>query len=161
MNTSKPQLKTSTSTTTTKRLTSATANAKVGSSAAGVSGGYVPGVCNINKDEIAYRRKAGYLGLAIFIVLATPLLLFDIPRFIRIILFLPAFLSAIGFLQAYYKFCVGYGAAGKQNATDGDKEAQDIVDAAAKELDKKRTRTVNSQAAIIAALVTIFFILIG
>lgn len=116
---------------------------------------YVPGVCNINTAEIASRRKAGYIGLILFIVLAAPLLLLDLPRLIRILLFLPAFVSAIGFLQAYYKFCVGYGAAGKQNATDGDKEAQDIIDAAAKDLDQKRTRKINTEASVIAGLVTL------
>jgi hypothetical protein len=129
-------------------------------SVSSATGAYVPGVCNINQSEIAYRRKAGYLGLGIFIVLAAPLVLLDLPRFIRVLLFLPAFLAAIGFLQAHYKFCVGYGAAGMQNATDGDKEAQAIVDAAAKDLDKKRTRKINTQAALIAVLATVVVLLI-
>ena len=130
------------------------------SSVSSAAGAYVPGVCNINQTEIAYRRKAGYLGLVIFIILAVPLILLDLPRFIRVLLFLPAFLSAIGFLQAHYKFCVGYGAAGMQNATDGDKEAQAIVDAVAKDLDKKRTRKINIQAALIAVVATAIVLLI-
>jgi hypothetical protein len=124
------------------------------------SSAYVPGICNINKAEIARRRKTGYLGLGVFVIMAVPFLLLHVSQFIRILLFLPAYLGTIGFLQAYYKFCVGYGAAGKQNATDGDKEAQTIVDAAAKALDKKRTTTVNTQAALIAGLITVLVILI-
>ena len=121
---------------------------------------YVPGVCNINSAEIAQRRKAGYLGLAIFVILVAPLLVFDLPRLIRVILFVPAFLAAIGFLQAHYKFCVSYGATGKQNAAEGDKIAQNIIDKAARELDQKRTRTINQQAAGIALLATVAALLI-
>ena len=35
---------------------------------------YIPGVCNINHAEIARRRMAGYIGLAIFVVMLAVLL---------------------------------------------------------------------------------------
>lgn len=124
-----------------------------------IASSYVPGVCNINSAEAARRRRAGYLGLAAFAVLALALVLFDIPRLVRIILFAPAFLAAIGFLQAHYKFCVGYGAAGVQNATEGDKAAQAIINKSARELDQKRTRKINLQAVAIALLASIVALL--
>lgn len=124
------------------------------------NGSYVPGVCNINSAEIAYRRKSGYVLLAISLALAAPLLLIDLPVWLRVVLFFPVFLTADCFLQAKHKFCVSYGAAGKQNATEGDKVAQDIIDAAALKLDKARARKINSQAAGIALVITALLLFI-
>jgi hypothetical protein len=125
-----------------------------------VSDAYIPGVCNINHVEIAYRRKIGYIGLAVFIVLLAILLALPISRYTRIILFLPAFLGAEGFLQAKNKFCVGYAAAGKQNAAEGSDSALDIIEKEAIAKDKKRARQMNLQATAIGVIVTIVSLLI-
>lgn len=122
------------------------------------SNAYIPGVCNINTAEIAYRRKAGHLGVAIFVVLLAIMVGLGMSRWIRVALFLPAFLAAIGYLQAQKKFCVGYGAAGTQNATEGSAAATAITDKAALAKDKKRTREINLQSAaigLIAAALTL------
>lgn len=124
------------------------------------SGAYIPGVCNINTAEIAYRRKSAYVLLAITIALALPLLLLDVPNAARLILFFPIFLTVVCYLQVRYKFCVGYGAAGKQNAAEGDKVAQDIIDAASRKLDTERTRKIKLQAAAIAAVLTLILVVI-
>ena len=128
------------------------------------AGGYVPGVCNINSAEVAYRRKAGYTMLAITVAVAIIVFVFgallDVSPIIRLATFFPAFVTAVCFLQVKYKFCVTYGAGGKQNATEGDKEAQAIVDAAAKKLDLERTRKIKLQGALIAAVVTALLVLI-
>jgi hypothetical protein len=34
---------------------------------------YVPGTCNIGPDEIALRRRAGHVGLAVAVMLVSPL----------------------------------------------------------------------------------------
>jgi len=112
--------------------------------------GYVPGVCNINKDEIAYRRKAGYLGIAAYGLLLAGLLVFSFNPWFGLVLFLPAFIGAVCMLQATYKFCVSYAASGQQHALDDDPEAQAIVDAASRKLDKQRARKINVQSALIA-----------
>lgn len=128
------------------------------------AGGYVPGVCNINSAEVAYRRKAGYTMLAITVAVAIIVFalgaLLDVSPIIRLAIFFPAFITTVCFLQVKYKFCVNYGASGKQNATEGDKEAQAIVDAAAKKLDLERTRKIKLQGALIAAVVTLLLVLI-
>ncbi len=135
-------------------------NTPTNSTNPGLSGSYVPGVCNINTVEIARRRKAAYVLLAITIVIAAPLLLLDIPVWTRLILFFPIFLTVVCSLQVKYKFCVGYGASGMQNATEGDKEAQAIVEAASLKLDKDRTRKIKLQAAGIAAVITLLTLLL-
>lgn len=121
---------------------------------------YIPGVCNINTAEIAYRRKAGYVGLAIVIVGLIVLLLIGAPSWTRLLLILPAILSASGFLQAKNKFCVAYGAAGKQNASEGSDVAEDISDNSALETDKKRARQINIQSVVIGVIVGFLTVLI-
>lgn len=113
---------------------------------------YVPGVCNINRSEIAYRRKAGYVGLGVSLILAVALFGLGVSRWYRLVLFLPLFIAAIGFLQAKNKFCVAYGANGQQNAAEGSAKASEISDQAAKAKDKHRARTMNLQAALLALL---------
>lgn len=115
---------------------------------------YVPGVCNINRAEIAYRRKAGYVGLGISLILAIALFGLGVSRWYRLVLFVPLFIAAIGFLQAKNKFCVAYGANGKQNATEGSAKAREVSNQDAKATDKNRARTMNIQAALLALVGT-------
>lgn len=70
---------------------------------------YVPGMCNIGLAEIQMRKKVGWFGLAATFILLILLLLLDFPSFWRWLLFFPATISAIGFLQARQKFCVAFG----------------------------------------------------
>lgn len=123
------------------------------------SAAYVPGVCNINKAEISYRRKVGYISLAVLVVLVVIFLMFGLSRWYRLILFLPATLSASGFLQAKNHFCVGYGAAGKQNASDGSDKASRVADQEAITKDKKRASTMNRQSVAIGFVVTLLSLL--
>lgn len=116
---------------------------------------YKPGVCNINSAEVAYRRKAANVLLGISLMLTAALLALPLDQWLRVGLFAPYFLTAVCYLQVKYKFCVSYGAQGKQNAAEGDKEAQNIVDAAARRLDSERTRKIKLQAAGVAAVATV------
>jgi hypothetical protein len=114
---------------------------------------YVPGVCNINTAEIKQRRNAGYFGIGLFIIMFIGLVALDFNQLARLTLFVPAFIAAIGLLQAQQKFCVGYGAAGLQNADEGNSQASQVAkEAAAK--DKARARRINMQAAGIAVVLT-------
>lgn len=107
---------------------------------------YVPGVCNINSAETAQRRQVGYVGVAMYIVLLVALLLLPVDRWVRLILIFPAVLAASGFLQARHHFCVGYGSAGMQNASEGSATAVSIQEQAAIDKDKRRARQINQQA---------------
>lgn len=70
---------------------------------------YVPGICNIGPAEIAQRRRAGWAGLIVTIVLEGLFVGFDVPPPWRSTLFLPAAVSASGFLQATMHFCAYFG----------------------------------------------------
>jgi hypothetical protein len=121
---------------------------------------YVPGVCNINREEIAKRRKIGQIGLTFFIIFLVVMLFVPISRYLRILLFIPAFVAATGFLQARNKFCVGYAGAGMENASDGSQEAKTIADDDAKLKDKQKAMRMNIQCGLIALVVTVIVVVL-
>lgn len=79
---------------------------------------YVPGVCNIGPAEIKKRKQAGWTGLIATILLWAAFLWFDVPAAWRLTLFIPAMMSATGFLQAYTHFCAYFGFASLFNFGD-------------------------------------------
>jgi hypothetical protein len=76
---------------------------------------YVPGTCNIGPEEIALRRRAGHLGLAVTAALGTGLLRSNLHPAWRLALALPAAGAASGYLQARQHFCANYGFRGLYN----------------------------------------------
>ncbi len=70
---------------------------------------YIPGVCNIGKEERKKRRQSGYIGLIIAVLMYSLFFYFDSIKGIRFLVFFPAAISASGFLQSRMHFCVGFG----------------------------------------------------
>jgi hypothetical protein len=77
--------------------------------------GYHPGVCNIGPAEIARRRRAGHVGALATVGLFTVLVALDAPPLARLTVALPAAVAASGYLQAWLKFCAGFGSRGTFN----------------------------------------------
>ena len=119
---------------------------------------YIPGMCNINPKEIAQRRMIGHIGFGITLVLTALLVGFSVDAVFRVVVFIPAFLAATGYLQARNKFCVGYAGAKQHHADDGD--VVTISDDAALAADKKKARKINLQALAVAVLTTVIVVLI-
>jgi hypothetical protein len=76
---------------------------------------YRPGVCNIGPEEQARRRRAGLVGAITTLVLFGALVVVGAPPIARILLALPATIAASGYLQAWLKFCAGFGSRGVFN----------------------------------------------
>lgn len=70
---------------------------------------YIPGVCNIGPAEIRKRRQSGWVGLALTVALWGLLIWIDSAPAWRLLVFLPATMSATGFIQAYTHFCAHFG----------------------------------------------------
>jgi len=89
----------------------------IASGPGGSAGGadYRPGVCNIGPEEIARRRQAGHIGLVGTIVLFAILVAVDAPPLARLLIVIPAAAAASGYLQAWLKFCAGFGSRGVFN----------------------------------------------
>ena len=79
---------------------------------------YVPGVCNIGPAEIASRRRSGHVGVIAALVLLVVLVAIGAPPITRLLIALPVAVGASGYLQAWLRFCAGFGAAGVFNFGD-------------------------------------------
>jgi len=122
-------------------------------------GTYRPGVCNIGPAEIARRRRAGHIGLIATVGLLAVLLALHAPPIARLVLFLPAFAAAIGYLQASFRFCAGFGGRGVFNFGDiGRMDA--VIDPDARAKDRAMaTRLALASAAIGAVVAVVAFLL--
>lgn len=70
---------------------------------------YQAGACNIGPAEIARRRWSGHVGTLLTVALLVVLLVIGAPAAWRLTLAIPAAMAAIGYLQAYLRFCAAYG----------------------------------------------------
>ncbi len=123
------------------------------------TGGYVAGACNIGPEEIARRRRSGWIGLAASVVLAVGLLAVGAPTWTRLLLALPLYLAAIGFIQARDRFCVGFAAAGITNF-EGVGTTHAIADEAARKADRRHARGLLARSATIAVVGAVVFALL-
>lgn len=122
---------------------------------------YIPGICNINHAEIAYRRKAMIFGFVLAAAVFIGLYLLDLNVWLRAaIVFVPLYIGVIGYFQVKNKFCVSYGASGKQNAADGDAMAHEVLEAESIAADKRKARKMNLQALVITLVILLVTILI-
>jgi hypothetical protein len=119
--------------------------------------GYRPGVCNIGPAEITRRRRTGHVGLLATILGLVLLIAIDAPPLARLLLILPATVSAAGYLQAWLRFCAGFGARGVINFGPlGRTDA--VADGAARALDRRQARRIGLASlaiGVIAGLVAV------
>lgn len=73
------------------------------------SGQYIPGSCNIGREEIRRRYRIGYIGIVFALIVAIFIHLTNAHRIWKLFLFIPVFYSVSGFIQAVNKFCYFYG----------------------------------------------------
>jgi hypothetical protein len=76
---------------------------------------YIPGVCNIGRSEIRMRRIFGWIGFGVALILWAGFIICEIRAPWRLLLFFPAFVAAIGYLQAKWHFCAHFGLGGVFN----------------------------------------------
>jgi hypothetical protein len=107
---------------------------------------YVPGTCNIGSEEIALRRRAGHIGLAITAALAIALLRSDLHPAWRLTLALPAAGAASGYLQARQRFCANFGFRGVYNF-DARGHEQHVADEQAEAADRRRSMQISAASA--------------
>jgi hypothetical protein len=102
---------------------------------------YRPGICNIGPEEIARRRRSGHIGALLTLGLLVVLVAIGAPPVTRLVLVVPATVSASGYLQAWLKFCAGFGAIGVRNFGPlGRTEA--VEGKAARAADRRRAREI-------------------
>lgn len=117
---------------------------------------YRAGVCNIGPAEIARRRRTGHLGAAATVALFLVLLATDKPQWWRLALFVPAAVSASGYLQAATRFCANYGWRGVFNFGDaGFGDTTSVADAAARRADRVKAAQIGLGSAVFGTVVAV------
>jgi len=110
---------------------------------------YIPGVCNIGAQEVSKRRKLAIAGAVLFCLLTAIIYYYTPNRNWRLVLFIPAFMVAYGYLQARMQFCASFGLRGESKF--GDKPVKHIENL---ESDRKRAIKILVYSLIIAGFVT-------
>lgn len=113
---------------------------------------YRAGACNIGPAEIARRRQAGHVGLAMTIALFVGLVAIGAPQPVRLLVALPAAGAASGYLQAFLHFCAAFGSLGRYNFGSLGKE-QLVTDPVARALDRLTSARIGIAAVAIGAAV--------
>jgi hypothetical protein len=121
--------------------------------------GYRPGACNIGPQEIRRRWLSGHAGLVATVGLFFVLLAIDAAPAVRLLVGLPAAGAAIGYLQAYLRFCVAFGLTGVYNFGQRD-DAQAVADAVARARDRRRAMMLVGAGVLIGLVVGIAAVLL-
>jgi hypothetical protein len=116
---------------------------------------YIPGVCNIGPAEIRYRRRSGLVGFIATLVVLALIVIFDASSWTRIIIFLPATLMAVGFLQSWLHFCVRFGMAGLFNFGDGITQHESVEKAEFRRKDQQKAMIIVGGSAVVGVIVTV------
>ena len=119
---------------------------------------YRPGICNIGPAEIAARRRTGHVGVIAAVVLFVVLVALGAPPIARLLIALPVAIAASGYLQAYLKFCAGFGARGVFNFGSLG-TTQRVEEAAAKAADRRRAYQIGLASSAIGLVVGIAAVL--
>ena len=115
---------------------------------------YRPGVCNIGPEEIARRRRAGHVGLIVTLAVLAILVAIGAPHIVRLIVALPAAGAASGYLQAWLRFCAGFGSRGVFNfGPVGPMEP--VVDPEARRRDRGRSMQIGVASLAVGVVVGI------
>jgi len=124
-----------------------------------MSSEYVAGSCNIGKGEIKRRQTIALLGVFLIFFSASTILGTDQGRSVRLSIFIPAMIFAVGFIQARKKFCLAYGLAGTFNfgKLGSISKVQNEED---KKVDRKTAINILIQSAALASAITLLFYLL-
>lgn len=91
---------------------------------------YIPGVCNIGPAEIRRRNIVGITGFVVSAILLIWFYYAAVPDLLRLFVIIPAFIGAMGFLQAQFHFCAKFGMSGIFNVSDDDIQRTESIDQA-------------------------------
>ncbi|MBJ7286974.1 MAG: hypothetical protein JHD34_04195 [Candidatus Nanopelagicus sp.] len=121
-----------------------------------MSNQYIPGTCNLGKDEIRSRQIVALFGLFLTISSVIGILAADQGRSVRFSIFIPAMIFSVGFVQSRSKFCLAYGLAGTFNFERLGKISR-VASVEDRRADRKTAITILLKAAALAAVITVVF----
>jgi hypothetical protein len=121
-----------------------------------MSNQYIPGTCNLGKDEIRSRQIVALFGLFLTISSVIGILAADQGRSVRFSIFIPAMIFSVGFVQSRSKFCLAYGLAGTFNFERLGKISR-VSSVEDRRADRKTAIIILLKAAALAAVITVVF----
>jgi len=114
---------------------------------------YVPGVCNIGREEIKLRKFVGWLGIACTLILWGYFISAKVEPLWRLSLFFPAMMGAIGIIQAQMGFCAKYGMGGVFSFGPEVGKTDTVEQAEYRKQDRKKALLIVGLSVMIAGLV--------
>jgi len=114
---------------------------------------YIPGVCNIGRAEVKLRKAIGWIGLMITAALWIALKMAGVSAACRLVLFLPATVAAIGFLQAAWHFCANFGLRGALNFGPNVGKTDTVQEAEFRRQDRRKALQIISLSMLAGAVV--------
>jgi hypothetical protein len=121
---------------------------------------YIPGMCNIGPAERRLRRIAGFVGIGLTIALLTILIVIGAPRYVRLILVIPASTAAVGLLQDAFHFCAAYGIRGIYNVLNSAGITQNVEMEEYRRKDLRKTQQIVSLSLLIGLAFSVLTLLI-
>lgn len=76
---------------------------------------YIPGTCNIGKNEIRQRQVVALIGLALTVSSLVGFFASSAAPTVRLGIFLPSLVMSVGWIQSRKKFCLAFGFLGTFN----------------------------------------------
>ena len=107
---------------------------------------------NIGPREQRKRRVLGIVALTVGVGTAFVLVIYDAPRWSRLVIFFPIWIAGLGLLQAREKICIALAARGTCNLDTGETSIAD--DDLIAEL-RRKARRINRRALITAAVIAL------
>lgn len=114
---------------------------------------YIPGSCNIGKEEIKRRQRVALFGALLTIVGAIWVINKNETNSARLWLFIPAMIFSIGWIQSRKKFCLAYGFMGVFNFGKAG-AAQKVRSKEEKSADRATAFSILSQGIVLALAIT-------
>ncbi len=129
-------------------------------SAQKTSQGYQPGVCNIGPAEIQKRKEIGIGSALVASGFSFIAAVFHFPLLIKLIVFIPAIIAAVSFVQVYFHFCVAFGLSNVFNLGGVAGKTESIIEKEARELDRRQAWKLIGIATSIAFVYTFISVFI-
>jgi hypothetical protein len=113
-------------------------------------------VINIGPRERRKRRLMGVVALTVGVGLAFVLVIFQAPRWSRVIIFFPIWMAGLGLIQSREKICIALAATGKCNMDEGEESLDDenLIEQL-----RVKARRINLRALITAGAITLLALL--
>ncbi len=115
---------------------------------------YIPGTCNIGKAEIRQRQVVALIGLFLSVSALIGFISTKASPSIRLGIFLPLTVFAVGFIQSRKKFCLAFGFMGTFNFARLGKMSK-VIDKASLAADRKTAAIILLQSLGLAAILTV------